>query len=103
MKVIDTAIYTKKKAQLQTIGIIINELKSSGEIWLSLYDTQKNKPNYVQIHSQTSPEDENLCQANDALSLLPYLAMIEARVYDEKGDFRHYRCFSRDYIYIFGF
>ena len=52
MKKIDTQYISDKKADLDEIKYIVDNLfTENSEEWLCLYDTSEKNPNYVQIHS----------------------------------------------------
>ena len=52
MKKIDTQYISEKKADLEEIKYIVDNIfTEDSEEWLCLYDTSEKNPNYVQIHS----------------------------------------------------
>ena len=51
MKKIDTQYISEKKADLEEIKYIVDNIfTEDSEEWLCLYDTSEKNPNYVQIH-----------------------------------------------------
>ena len=99
VKLADSEVWQKQRIGLPTLLTLIDTLYEE-EIWISLYSKKGFSRNYIQIHSQTDDEDALLVRKEDRQPFLPYLAVVEARVYDEKGNFKHYRLFSKDKTYI---
>lgn len=94
MKKVDTEILNGIKIPFEKIQRLLDELPFDEHIWLSLYDTKKSNPNYVQTHSDVSDNEEIF----NRFQGVPYL--IEARVYHDNGKFTHYRTFTDDKAYL---
>lgn len=100
IKLADSAVWEKERIGLPTLLTIIDTLYEE-EIWVCLYSKNKRiNRNYIQIHSQTDNEDALLARKEDQPPFLPYLAVVEARIYDQNRNFKHYRIFSKDKTYI---
>ena len=103
MKKFDTEYITNKKADLEELKVIIKNLfTEDSEEWISLYDTSKKNPNYIQVHYDIGILDDlepvvkfiksNLNYEASALDERDFY-LIEYRKYENENKFKHYRAF----------
>ena len=103
MKKFDTEYITNKKADLEELKVIIKNLfTEDSEEWISLYDTSKKNPNYIQVHYDIGILDDlepvvkfiksNLNLEANAIDELDFY-IIEYRKYEHTKNFKHYRAF----------
>ncbi len=103
MKKFDTEYITNKKADLEELKVIIKNLfTEDSEEWISLYDTSKKNPNYIQVHYDIGILDDlepvvkfiksNLNYEASALDERDFY-LIEYRKYENENKFKHYRVF----------
>lgn len=103
MKKIRTDIISNQRADLAQIDDIIRFLFEEEHIWLTLYDTSKKNPNYIQIHSEVDITENEVVEFLTSIKNSSWrdaeqesngcVYMMEARKYDSQGDFKHYRAF----------
>lgn len=106
MKKYNTEIYTNRKADLEEIKGVLFGLRNEEDehLWVSLFDTSKKNPNYVQ--AMLIDEDfvkEAAQYINQYFDIrnageVPYI--FEARIYTGEN-FTHYRAFFPDASYIY--
>ena len=103
MKKFDTENISNKKADIEEIKEIIKNLfTENSEEWISIIDTSKKNPNYIQVHSDIGILDDlklvvkfiksNLNYEANAIDELDFY-IIEYRKYEHKKNFKHYRAF----------
>ena len=103
MKKFDTEYISNKKADLEGLKVIIKNLfTEDSEEWISLYDTAKKNPNYIQVHYDIGILDDlepvvkfiksNLNYEASALDERDFY-LIEYRKYENENKFKHYRAF----------
>ena len=103
MKKFDTEYISNKKADLEGLKVIIKNLfTEDSEEWISLYDTSKKNPNYIQVHYDIGILDDlepvvkfiksNLNYEASALDERDFY-LIEYRKYENENKFKHYRAF----------
>lgn len=103
MKKFDTKYISNKKADLEGLKVIIKNLfTEDSEEWISLYDTSKKNPNYIQVHYDIGILDDlepvvkfiksNLNYEASALDERDFY-LIEYRKYGNENKFKHYRAF----------
>ncbi|MBN6709658.1 hypothetical protein JFL47_11585 [Haemophilus haemoglobinophilus] len=103
MKKFDTAYINNKKAGIEELKEIVNNLfTDDSEEWLCLFDTSKKNPSYIQVHSDIGILDDfnsvikfiksNLNYETSALDEIDFY-LIEYRKYESIEDFKHYRAF----------
>lgn len=103
MKKFDTEYISNKKANLEELKVIIENLfTEDSEEWISIYDTSKKNDNYIQVHYDIGILDNIDPVINFIESVLNYAAstidekdfyLIEYRKYENKESFKHYRAF----------
>ena len=112
MKKIDTQYISEKKADLDEIKYIVDNLFTvDSEEWLCLYDTSEKNPNYVQIHSDIEYfEDDALNFLTQVLQIpldnideIEGIYLAECRKYKDKANFRHYRAFFLDADVVYSY
>lgn len=103
MKKFDTEYISDKKADLDELKVIIENLfTEDSDKWISLFDTSKKNPNYIQVHFDIGILDDLNPVVKFIKSNLNYEAnalyekdfyLIEYRKYESENDFKHYRAF----------
>lgn len=103
MKKFDTEYISNKKADIEEIKEIIKNLfTENSEKWISIIDTSKKNPNYIQVHYDIGILDDlepvvkfiksNLNYEASALDERDFY-LIEYRKYENENKFKHYRAF----------
>lgn len=106
MKKYNTEIYTNRKADLEEIKSVLFGLRNEEDehFWVSLFDTSKKNPSYVQAilidEDFTNEAAQYINQYFDIKNAEEVPYMFEARIYIGEG-FTHYRAFFPDASYIY--
>ncbi|MBF0715807.1 hypothetical protein [Gemelliphila palaticanis] len=113
MKKFDTEYISNKKADLEELKVMIENLfTEDSQEWISIFDTSKKNLNYIQVHSDIGILDDINPVIKFITSVLNYdvnvidekdFYLIEYRKYENEKDFRHYRAFFDKYETIISY
>lgn len=103
MKKFDTEYISNKKADLEELKVMIENLfTEDSQEWISIFDTSKKNLNYIQVHYDIGILEDFNPVIKFITSVLNYdvnvidekdFYLIEYRKYENEKDFKHYRAF----------
>lgn len=103
MKKFDTEYISNKKADLEELKVMIENLfTDDSQEWISIFDTSKKNHNYIQVHYDIGILEDFNPVIKFITSVLNYdvnvidekdFYLIEYRKYENKEYFKHYRAF----------